>query len=142
MVAAAASPGAPPGRRGSPGPDGAAVLALYGRCKALTLAAAGGLLLGQEQDPSLRAQALALADEVLATQASTSDERIHLDRVRDAALALADLIEDRGSAALDRALTAQKQLRAELGSLLAPQFSPCGAHPHEAHQHLQEAHSA
>lgn len=123
-----------------PAPSGGSdVLALYDRCKALTLAAGASLLL-ERPDPSLRADALALADEVLATPASTSNERIQIAHVRDAALAVAELVDDGDPAALDRALTAQKKLRAQLGSLLAPQYSPCGAHSHGSHR--EEAGSA
>lgn len=122
------------GEVSAPGPQpGDDVLELYGRCKALTLAAGATLLL-ERRDPSLLGDALALAREAEARPARSDRERAQMAGLRDAALALAALVEDpagAGSDALLAARAAQRELRLALGPRIAAHFAPCGAHPHQ-----------
>lgn len=116
-----------------------ATLELYGRCKALTLAAGASLLLERPQ-LSLRTDALDLADEAQALAVGSGRRSAQLAGIRDAALTLAGMLEDEPidrANAIEQARLAQRNLRSQLGSLLAPQFTPCGAHTQ-----LEEVHSA
>lgn len=117
----------------------ATTLELYGRCKALTLAAGASLLL-ERPERSLRRDALELAEEVQTLAADPERQRAQLAGIHDAALALAKMLDDEPgdrAEAIDRARLAQRDLRLQLGSLLAPQFAPCGAHAQ-----LEEVHGA
>lgn len=117
-----------------PSPGDVETLELYGRCKALTLAAGASLLLDRPE-LSLRRDALALAEEVQAIATASERRRAQLAGIHDAALALAEMLEQKPADrvyAIDRARLAQRELRLQLGSILAPQFAPCGAHERHA----------
>lgn len=106
------------------------VLDLYRRCKALTLAV-GATMLMDGDDPTLLQDALALAAEAEGSAGTSARQRAQIAGVRDAALAIAELIQDgEGSReeVVARAREAHRDLRRKLGPMIAGQYAPCGTH--------------
>jgi hypothetical protein len=110
----------------------AEVLELYSCCKGLALAAGASLLLDRD-DLSLSDEAIALADRANAASTASEGQRGQIAGIREAALAIAALVQggpERRVEALEHARETQREVRSRLGSLLAPQYAPCGAITH------------
>jgi hypothetical protein len=106
-------------------PTDAELVALYGRCKSLTLAAGASLLLSRDA-PEVRPEALALARDA-GTFSDPSGRAALIQQAAQAVAALGDGSTD-GDEALIQVRVAHRRLRTGLGALLASQYAPCGAH--------------
>jgi hypothetical protein len=119
-----------------PGPQ---LPALYGRYKALTLAAGARLLLGAP-DPDLEAQAQLLADDARALAVDRPDLAQQLQACDAAARALQRLATADGTpqaaARLDEVRATHRRLRDAMWLVTDCEYAPCGTH--HAHAHPKE----